>query len=422
MNLTKLQQKAFDSIVKGENIFLTGPAGTGKCLGRDTPILMYNGSQKMSQDIVIGDLIMGDDSSSRKVLDITSGEDDLYRISNSNGDFYVVNSEHILTCKILKTIKWEKKLQAYVVRYGDKNGKIITNQFDNEETAQQYLDRLELPELVDLPIKLYIQKTKSWRYYFQGIYASVEFPDKPTEFDPYLFGLWLGDRTTTIKEIIYHLDKNISTHNLSAKYAFGKFRRIPNNYKFNSRENRLKLLAGLIDIDGYLDRQNYEIIQKDEELAKDICFIARSLGFHTCMTFIGEKYYRILLSGNIYEIPVLIHCKRASRRQQIKDPLCFENKIISIGRGKYHGFTVDGNNRFVLGNFIITHNSHIIQNFKALYGMQKNIAITSTTGVSAIAIGGTTLHSFLGIGLGTGSADDLVVKILKNSKAKQRWT
>src|SRR5207244_3938005 len=43
------------------------------------------------------------------------------------------------------------------------------------------------------------------------------------------------------------------------------------------------------------------------------------------------------------------------------------------------------------------------------------------TGISAIAIGGTTLHSFLGIELGTGSVDDLVKKIKRKSKATQNW-
>ena len=36
--------------------------GFGKCLGKDTPIMMYDGSIKMVQDIKVGDKIMGDDS------------------------------------------------------------------------------------------------------------------------------------------------------------------------------------------------------------------------------------------------------------------------------------------------------------------------------------------------------------------------
>lgn len=81
---------------------------------------------------------------------------------------------------------------------------------------------------------------------------------------------------------------------------------------------------------------------------------------------------------------------------------------------------VKGENVFLTGP-AGTGKSMIIHTFKKLYGNQKTIAITSTTGVSAIVIGGTTLHSYLGIGLGTGSADDLVEKICKNSKARQRW-
>ncbi len=46
----------------------------------------------------------------------------------------------------------------------------------------------------------------------------------------------------------------------------------------------------------------------------------------------------------------------------------------------------------------------------------KKIAITSTTGVSAILIGGSTLHSYLGIGLGYGTIEELVQRIKKASK------
>ena len=41
---------------------------------------MSNGSIKMVQDIQIGELLMGDDSTPRKVLSLASGEDEMYDI------------------------------------------------------------------------------------------------------------------------------------------------------------------------------------------------------------------------------------------------------------------------------------------------------------------------------------------------------
>ncbi|PPQ98949.1 hypothetical protein CVT24_003576 [Panaeolus cyanescens] len=49
------------------------------------------------------------------------------------------------------------------------------------------------------------------------------------------------------------------------------------------------------------------------------------------------------------------------------------------------------------------------------------VAITASTGIAACNIGGVTIHSFAGIGLGLESAEDLVVKIKKNKKAATRW-
>ena len=51
----------------------------------------------------------------------------------------------------------------------------------------------------------------------------------------------------------------------------------------------------------------------------------------------------------------------------------------------------------------------------------KNIAITSTTGTSAILLNGSTLHSYLGIGLGTGSSGSITTKINKKKYLKERW-
>jgi ATP-dependent DNA helicase PIF1 len=49
------------------------------------------------------------------------------------------------------------------------------------------------------------------------------------------------------------------------------------------------------------------------------------------------------------------------------------------------------------------------------------VAVTASTGLAACNIGGVTLHSFAGIGLGKEPAEDLVKKIRRNQKAKQRW-
>lgn len=50
-----------------------------------------------------------------------------------------------------------------------------------------------------------------------------------------------------------------------------------------------------------------------------------------------------------------------------------------------------------------------------------SVAVTASTGLAACNIGGVTLHSFAGIGLGKESVPDLVKKIKKNAKATQRW-
>lgn len=49
----------------------------------------------------------------------------------------------------------------------------------------------------------------------------------------------------------------------------------------------------------------------------------------------------------------------------------------------------------------------------------KNVYITSTTGVSALNISGITLHSFLGIGLGDGTKEELFLKVVKNYPLKK---
>ena len=138
----------------------------------------------------------------------------------------------------------------------------------------------------------------------------------------------------------------------------GKF--IDSRYLQNSREIRLQVLTGLIDTDGHLIDNVFEITTKWEQLRDQILYLARSLGFsvtHKIKAVNGVDYYRIWISGDTHLIPCITR-KKADVRQQIKRPLVYGFKVEPLGIGDYYGFEIDGNHLYLLGDFTVTHNTH----------------------------------------------------------------
>lgn len=72
---------------------------------------------------------------------------------------------------------------------------------------------------------------------------------------------------------------------------FKNNKHISNDYLFNSRENRIALLQGLMDTDGYTQSNGVcEIIQKKENLIDQIRFLLNSLGVKTRKNKVNQWY------------------------------------------------------------------------------------------------------------------------------------
>ena len=395
----------------GNVIAMRGAAGVGKCHAKDTPIMMHDGTLKMVQDIQIGDCIMGDDSLPRTVLNLGRGRDMMYDITPTKGNPYTVNSEHILCLRYsggntisTRPTKSGLHFKASILDVNTLTKKVKT--FTSYEQAKVYIDRESVDNnVVEVSVRDYLNLPNYHKKQLKGYSVGVDFQSKNVEFDPYIVGLWLGDGTSS-KPAITSQDAvvlgylNTALHRYDSMlvyrgqydYAirgykkneniFFKFlqshnlinnKHIPDVYKVNDRNVRLQVLAGILDSDGYLIHNCFEVTQKSKQLADDIVFLARSLGLATTMRpsvkfcmYKGERregtYYRIFISGNTHMIPTKIDRKKADIRQQVKDALLSHITVTPVGEGDYYGFTLDGNHRYLLGDFTVTHNTSFARN------------------------------------------------------------
>ena len=74
---------------------ILGRPSHGKCLGKGTKVMMYDGTFKKVEDVVKGDKLMGDDSTPRNVLSIARGQEEMYWVRQNKGIDYRVNKSHI---------------------------------------------------------------------------------------------------------------------------------------------------------------------------------------------------------------------------------------------------------------------------------------------------------------------------------------
>ena len=369
-----LRTDIFEAWQQYRNVLAVLPTGGGKCLGKDTPVLMYDGSIKPVQDVTKGDLLMGPDSSPRTVLSTCAGQEMLYKITPTKGDSYIVNESHVLSLR--------------------QTGLRSNPKYKSEEGKNT---------IVNISVREYLTKSNYFKHTHKGWRTGVEFNHQEQSVPSYILGVWLGDGTSRSPEIssvddevikewmkyAENIDCSITIKDMtrcpiysviSNKGGWGdnhlrnflknnllfNNKHIPHFYKTGDRQQRLELLAGLIDTDGYLRNGYYDIVFKQEALAKDTIFVARSLGLAAyvkpCVkvcTNTGSKgdYWRISISGDTDMIPCRVSRRIAGPRKQKKNVLNVGIKVEPIGDGDYYGFEISGDHLFMLGDFTVTHNT-----------------------------------------------------------------
>ncbi len=368
------QQAVYDFITNGTGHgIVLARAGSGKCLGRGTPVLRFDGSIVPVESVRTGDVLMGPDSLPRTVQSVSTGTGPLFRITPTKGDSWVCNDVHVMTLSGTNR----------------ENGRVRD---------------VPLNELIDESVFADKRIDRDWKLFR----AAVEFPAQTVSIDPYLVGLWLGDGTrgeaqiTNCEPIIRQYCQDIAAtyghecvlredtanntwnirfrigergmagpHTPSILRRFFKacevdgYKVLPKEYMINDRATRLAVLAGMLDTDGYVSTGSYEWVSVSHTLAEQMLFLARSLGF---TAYVSDKivdgiiYKRVLLSGDLHIIPNLVPRRKSSVRKQTKRVTHTGFTAMPIGIGEFFGFTLDGDGRFLLGDFTVTHNTTTIVN------------------------------------------------------------
>jgi superfamily II DNA or RNA helicase len=346
------------------------------CHSKGQLILMANGTTKAVEHIVVGDEVMGW-KGPQQVTELKRGRQKMVKICPVKGDPFVVNLDHILTVVLTNGCSPSHKKTS-----GYEYGSIVDIRVK---------DYLTLPPATKHAMKLFSTHIECWN-------------NVRTPYSAYFIGLLLGDGglsscstvsiTSQSKEIwdavkreceynkwtLGNTKEDITKRITSAPDLFSWLRsegllpvacenkKIPQSYKTGIVNQRMHLLAGLLDTDGYYQpRSNgYEIILKSKQLSEDIVFVARSLGLAAYTKQCRKKcynngvigtYYRTNISGNVDIIPCRIPYKQARKRQQKKNVLHRGFKVELMGEDDYYGFSLSGDGRFFLGDFTITHNT-----------------------------------------------------------------
>lgn len=279
-------------LAKGELGVILAPTGVGKSLPNSEPVLTPKGWVKMG-DVKIGGKIIGSDGNQQYVIGVyPQGVRTIYKVEFTDNTFVNCDEEHLWSVNTLNMRTAKTRVDGksvYKPNYGYKVVK--TSDMMN-----------------------FIKKRGRYNYRLPVV-SPINFSEKDVLINPYLLGLLLGDgsicdsgvristkddelfdnishlhehssyneyfrvETKSIKSINLKvgIKQRLNEYGLLNKKSNNKF--IPKDYLYNSAENRVSLLQGLMDTDGYVNKNGtVQFTTVSEQLCDNVRELVLSLG------------------------------------------------------------------------------------------------------------------------------------------------
>lgn len=310
-------------------------------------------------DIAVGDIVFDEFGNQTPVVKVTPivNDRDCYRVRWADGDSMIVSSGHL----------WYTKVAASAAL-----PKVRTT----EEMYQSF------------------HKNGKRRKFMTPRAGAAQYPHRALSTHPYILGLWLGDgdRDTpilsvglqdeeAIRKILGDLNlpslwesRDPRTQVLRYRFGFKKDwnlpyfdKHIPEEYLISSEEQRIALLQGLMDSDGWISKDdNYAVfVNQNERLSKDVLELVRSLGLSASLTSrLDDRYEdkRVYKVGFRPDRNDVVRLPRKSARIKGGDRqsewMSFTIEPVPTVPTKCIGIDTP-TNLFLVGGYKVTHNTHL---------------------------------------------------------------
>lgn len=364
-------------VSRGNIILVAGEFNAGKGHPHGTDILTDRGWEKI-EDLKIGDILFSEDGEKQELENIfPRGEQDCYKFTFNDGTFIESDSEHIWSV-LWRYNRLHKKSGHGAINNAHGKYKLTTTK-----------------EIVDFCGEGEVKNNK--RFVLPQM-KPINFEEKELILDPYLLGVLLGDGcfanssimvSSSDKEILDSFSNRGFSVNHNGKYDYrilgmvpfveklglkgfksnNKF--IPIEYLYNSVKNRLSLLSGLLDTDGYIGKNSVaiEFVSVSKKLADGVIFLVRSLGGRAvcCEKKTSYVYNGVKRSGQLaYRVsikmngvcPFRLQRKINNYNQGVKRDGKIIKKIEYTGIKKTICLKVSNpTGLYIAKDFIVTHNT-----------------------------------------------------------------